>query len=146
MAYRTIRKLASALVLSQMTSMNAPGKPKARQSEVTQKGVMGISATKVAKIAGWPKSTIRLSGVKDAGGKIVWDSPSVFPAEWLHRSAFSWGNETTNNGLTQRSSNLVFGSSETNSKMTRYEKAWQQLFYIEKGISDRMGEQNSSAV
>ncbi|CAG1986782.1 unnamed protein product [Fusarium graminearum] len=61
-------------------------------------------------------------------------SSGFFMAEWLHLCAFSWGGLTKipqDGQLLYRSSdipgNLVLGTSETNSVMTRYEKAWQSL-------------------
>ncbi|KAK0642163.1 hypothetical protein B0T16DRAFT_225539 [Cercophora newfieldiana] len=71
-----------------------------------------------------------------------------YPAEWLHLQAFSWGGYLTepeipdednlgkilklNQVITlQNPFNLVLGTSETNSFMLRYEKAWQNLIKAE---------------
>lgn len=49
------------------------------------------------------------------------------PAEWLHRCAYSWGGLTDEPRSSQAPKNLIFGTGECNSIMTRYEKAWQAL-------------------
>ena len=49
------------------------------------------------------------------------------PAEWLHRCAYSWGGLTEDPFSSQVVENLIFGTGESNSVMTRYEKAWQAL-------------------
>ncbi|KAK6525428.1 hypothetical protein TWF694_005566 [Orbilia ellipsospora] len=66
---------------------------------------------------------------------------SFYIAEWLHLSAFSWGgllntdDEKDDNYMTSQTYwNLIFGTSETNSVMTRFEKAWQTLFEDEAEI------------
>ncbi|KAE8422926.1 hypothetical protein BDV36DRAFT_290741 [Aspergillus pseudocaelatus] len=47
---------------------------------------------------------------------------------WLHRSAYSWGGLGGQNpGTSQIFRNLVFGTSECNSIMTRYEEAFKAL-------------------
>ncbi|KAK1754240.1 hypothetical protein QBC47DRAFT_415082 [Echria macrotheca] len=68
----------------------------------------------------------------------------LYMAEWLHLSAFSWGglldDDLLNNptkkdrpvyATSQIPENLVLGTSETNSLMTRYETAWQNFFLAE---------------
>ncbi|TVY62092.1 hypothetical protein Focb16_v013077 [Fusarium oxysporum f. sp. cubense] len=102
---------------------NAVGK---RLDEANQKSVMGnVSATEIGRAMGW--SSDRLSS-------------GVYPAEWLHLSAFSWGgvaNAAEKDGFitSQNFENLVFGTSETNSVMTRYEMAWQRLFRAESELA-----------
>jgi hypothetical protein len=50
------------------------------------------------------------------------------PAEWLHRSAFSWGGlRERKPHISQVPQNMIFGTGECNSVMTRYEKAWQRM-------------------
>ncbi|KAK6503375.1 hypothetical protein TWF481_008395 [Arthrobotrys musiformis] len=66
---------------------------------------------------------------------------TFYVAEWLHLSAFSWGGlkmtpdsqDPKDIPLAHCKSsqiywNLIFGTSETNSVMTRFEGAWQDLF------------------
>ncbi|KAF4997457.1 hypothetical protein FGRMN_3821 [Fusarium graminum] len=63
-------------------------------------------------------------------------SNGLYMAEWLHLCAFSWGGllplpQTSGKHCIYPSSdipeNLILGTSETNSVMTRFEKAWQAL-------------------
>ena len=103
------------------TIWNASGK---RSLAPSQRRQMGGSATVIAQNADWPTATERI------GRQGKWDAPGCYPAEWLHRSAFSWGNGEYFL-YPQATYNLVFGSSEANSLMTRYEKAWQRLFVNE---------------
>ncbi|KAM5374522.1 hypothetical protein ACJA88_007987 [Fusarium oxysporum] len=97
-----------------------------RPDEAGQKEIMGgVSATEIGNAMGWGSKRLR-SG--------------VFPAEWLHLSAFSWGGiagDEDPEGFTtsQNFENLVFGTSETNSLMTRYETAWQRFFLAEKELA-----------
>lgn len=70
--------------------------------------------------------------------------------QWLHLSAYSWGGiQQGTNASAQKSSqtkeNLVFGTSEANSCMTRHEKAWQQLFKDEKLLRDRLADEQAKA-
>ncbi|KAL5587067.1 hypothetical protein FOVSG1_012203 [Fusarium oxysporum f. sp. vasinfectum] len=97
-----------------------------RPDEAGQKEIMGgVSATEIGNAMGWGSKRLR-SG--------------VFPAEWLHLSAFSWGGiagDEDPEGFTtsQNFENLVFGTSETNSLMTRYETAWERFFLAEKELA-----------
>ncbi|KAJ3548802.1 hypothetical protein NM208_g826 [Fusarium decemcellulare] len=101
---------------------NASGK---RGGEAGQQAVMGnVSASDIAGMMGWPAGRM---------------ATGLVAAEWLHLSAFSWGgfaDASDENGYftSQNVENLVFGTSETNSIMTRYEMAWQRLFRSEKEI------------
>ncbi|KAG7412642.1 hypothetical protein Forpe1208_v009445 [Fusarium oxysporum f. sp. rapae] len=97
-----------------------------RPDEAGQKEIMGgVSATEIGRAMGWGSKRLK-SG--------------VWPAEWLHLSAFSWGGlvgDDDPEGFTtsQNFENLVFGTSETNSLMTRYETAWQRFFLAEKELA-----------
>lgn len=67
----------------------------------------------------------------------------------MHLSAYSWGGiEQGTDAAAQKSSqikeNLVFGTSEANSCMTRYEKAWQQLFKDGKLLRDRLADEQAN--
>jgi hypothetical protein len=88
---------------------------------------MGGSATEIATIAGWENPGQRITGHG------AWSWPGEYPAEWLHRSALSWGN-IQDVLYPQSSYNLIFGSSEANSLMTQYGKSWQLLFAKEFGL------------
>ncbi|KAM0431436.1 hypothetical protein ACHAPT_005413 [Fusarium lateritium] len=90
-----------------------------RAGEDTQKTVMGnVSAPEVADSLNWAKEMVTFTN-----------------AEWLHLSGFAYGGflmtgDTSGWSTSQNPHNLVFGTSETNSLMTRYESAWQTwLFY-----------------
>ncbi|RSL63203.1 hypothetical protein CEP54_005278 [Fusarium duplospermum] len=57
-------------------------------------------------------------------------------AEWLHLAGFAYGGfmmtgDTSGWSTSQNPHNLVFGTSETNSLMTRYESAWQTFLLYE---------------
>ncbi|KAJ5738163.1 hypothetical protein N7493_001318 [Penicillium malachiteum] len=49
---------------------------------------------------------------------------------WLHRCAYSWGAYGAVPSDAQSEHNLIFGTYECNSLMTRYETAWQKLVII----------------
>ncbi|MCJ1359189.1 MAG: hypothetical protein MMC33_009189 [Icmadophila ericetorum] len=71
-----------------------------------------------------------------------WET-SLITVQWLHLSAFSWwgflGPNSEDQGATnQVPENLVFGTSETNSLMTRYEYAWQKLFTEEEALNKEL--------
>jgi hypothetical protein len=59
----------------------------------------------------------------------IWPGTSHMPAEWLHRCAYSWGgiSDLKQPATPQVPQNLIFGTGECNSVMTRYEKAYQAL-------------------
>ncbi|KAI9804315.1 MAG: hypothetical protein M1833_007122 [Piccolia ochrophora] len=94
-----------------------------------------ILLDQIAKSLRWKAPQERVGRPEPQYGDVKWDSPGVYPAEWLHRSAFSWGNPAGND-VSQISSNFIFGSSEANSIMTRYEKSWQRLFTKERSIQN----------
>ncbi|KAK3352469.1 hypothetical protein B0T25DRAFT_454621 [Lasiosphaeria hispida] len=100
-----------------------------RPGELTQAAVMGnVSASDIAGPLGW--QTTRLAS-------------GFFSSEWLHLAAFSWGgfeSATAKSGFStsQNLENLVFGSSETNSLMTRYEMAWQDFYRTEQKLHDHL--------
>ncbi|KLO91680.1 uncharacterized protein LW93_4577 [Fusarium fujikuroi] len=117
-----------------------------RKGQKDQKAVMGFSASYFAdQVLGWswrpgPKATLKDRQM----------SNGLYIAEWLHLSAYSWGGiQQGTNTSAQKSSqtkkNLVFGTSEANSCMTRYEKAWQQLFKDEKLLRDKLADEQAKA-
>lgn len=87
-------------------------------------GMADNDGNQVAKHLGWDKADQKTPG--DMGN---WPSTSHMPAEWLHRIAFSWGGIDGKECVmsSQDKKNLIFGSGECNSVMTRYEKAWQAM-------------------
>ncbi|KAM3416887.1 hypothetical protein BST61_g8475 [Cercospora zeina] len=117
-----------------------------RDSFPQQFQLMGGSATMLAQTLKWTNADARVGKVEDAttipakeaqdgtktpGTTIIWDKAGVYPSEWLHRTAYSWGHASPGMnapGPNQAKSNFVYGSSECNSLMTRYEKAFQSLF------------------
>ncbi|KAG8867266.1 hypothetical protein FRB97_003413, partial [Tulasnella sp. 331] len=110
---------------------------KKRDTVEDQGTVMGRSATDVAEMLGWSDYNVSAVGFKD------WPATAYAAAEWLHLCAFSWGGiipmdmQPQPNAIwesSQVAENLVFGTSETNSVMTRYEKAWQTLFLNEEAL------------
>ncbi|KPM44467.1 hypothetical protein AK830_g2095 [Neonectria ditissima] len=88
-----------------------------RKTQKTQEQVMcGIGAPALAASFGWSKNVYS----------------SLTNAEWLHLVGFAYGGfleaGAKNSWETsQIPYNLVFGTSETNSLMTRYETAWQEF-------------------
>ncbi|KAF5676342.1 hypothetical protein FDENT_9511 [Fusarium denticulatum] len=88
-----------------------------RDDVLTQYEVMGSIANEIAAILGWKDTGSMVPG----SGK--WPSPGVWPAEWLHRAAFSWGGLTGDYRTSQVPENLIFGTSECNSLMTRCARA-----------------------
>ena len=92
------------------------------RSSFPQQGfLMGGSATDIAKALDW-NTTSRISHYEDPNTKLIWNALGVYASEWLHRTAYSWGNPS-GSGMNQSAPNFIFGSSECNSLMTRYEKA-----------------------
>ncbi|UPK95893.1 hypothetical protein LCI18_006828 [Fusarium solani-melongenae] len=91
-----------------------------RTGEDSQKTVMGnVSAPEIADSLDWAKEMIIFSN-----------------AEWLHLSGFAYGGFMMTGAesgwsTSQNPLNLVFGTSETNSLMTRYEAAWQSFILYE---------------
>ncbi|CCT70567.1 uncharacterized protein FFUJ_06549 [Fusarium fujikuroi IMI 58289] len=93
-----------------------------RPDEAGQKEIMGgVSATEIGSAMGW--------GSKRLKSRV-----------WLHLSAFSWGGISSDDdpegfSTSQNFENLVFGTSETNSLMTRYETSWQRFFLAESELA-----------
>ncbi|KAI9163799.1 hypothetical protein HJFPF1_05426 [Paramyrothecium foliicola] len=106
-----------------------------RDGEHDQGTIMGASANKVAEELGWKHD----NGVKRDINRM---NNHLYTAEWLHLRAYSWGghlNEDVYQGFTsQIPLNLVLGTSETNSVMLRYEKAWQNLFIFEHDLNQKL--------
>ncbi len=76
-------------------------------------------------------------GAKTKDGKLK--GPG-WVSEWLHLSAFSFGgfdDEEHAYETSQVPENLVFGTGECNSLMTRYEMAWQALFDEEDSLETK---------
>ncbi|KAG7406378.1 hypothetical protein Forpe1208_v013962 [Fusarium oxysporum f. sp. rapae] len=117
--------------LGQRAAKNAPGR------------VMGMSASVCAEAyLGWDK--LPYNDTEKSRGMMLRNG--LYMAEWLHLSAFSWGGllglprSNVSNPPQHETSdvpeNLVLGTSETNSQMTRFEKAWQALVRDETILTD----------
>ena len=81
-------------------------------------------------------------GAKTKDGKLK--GPG-WVSEWLHLSAFSFGgfdDEERAYETSQVPENLVFGTGECNSLMTRYEMAWQALFDEEDSLEIKWNKKN----
>ncbi|WWC70419.1 uncharacterized protein I206_104370 [Kwoniella pini CBS 10737] len=109
-------------------SVASVGRATGAPRTITQASVMGGSATEVATGLSWPSPSSRVPMINENG--VNWRSPRCYPSEWLHRHAWGWGDEKNLND-NQVYNNLIFGSSECNTIMIRYEKAWQRLFTSE---------------
>ncbi|KAF5555560.1 hypothetical protein FMEXI_1462 [Fusarium mexicanum] len=107
-----------------------------RKKQVDQKRIMGFSASYFAEeVLKWSWRLHTKNERQMSNG--------LYIAEWLHLSAYSWGGikpgtDASAQKSSQTKENLVFGTSEANSCMTRYEKAWQQLFKDEKILRDSL--------
>ncbi|XHF96737.1 hypothetical protein AWENTII_000355 [Aspergillus wentii] len=90
-----------------------------------QKKVMGKSASEIAKLLKWENAAKK---GKEQESEERWADSPYADAEWLHRSAYSWGNIVDGNNMSspQVMRNFIFGTSECNSIMTRYETSWQK--------------------
>ncbi|KAK3387897.1 hypothetical protein B0H63DRAFT_542389 [Podospora didyma] len=102
-----------------------------RSDVIGQSAVMGSSATEVAQMLAWSDPGVQVPAIP---GSTAWPGTGVYAAEWLHRSAFSYGGLANQVDVktSQIRENMVFGTSECNSLMTRYEKAFQDLLLLEK--------------
>ncbi|KAL2673645.1 hypothetical protein Neosp_012088 [[Neocosmospora] mangrovei] len=90
-----------------------------RTGEDNQKTVMGNVSAPEANSLDWGKEMVIFSN-----------------AEWLHLSGFAYGGfmmtgHESGWSTSQNPHNLVFGTSETNSFMTRYEATWQSFILYE---------------
>ncbi|KAK6329937.1 hypothetical protein TWF718_003364 [Orbilia javanica] len=83
----------------------------------------------------------------DAENETLKMKNGLYTAEWLHLSAFSWGGLCANGShmTSQVPGNLIFGTSEANTVMTRYEKSWQDLFVAENQIREKMAKTDEGA-
>ncbi|KLO16796.1 hypothetical protein SCHPADRAFT_200774 [Schizopora paradoxa] len=103
------------------------------------KVIVKNSASQIAESMGWSFEVVPQNSTQSP--HLL--SNSLYMAEWTHLAAFSYGGlldhkdrEKNSKGDTildqgkscQVPINLVLGTSETNSLMTRYESAWQTLF------------------
>ncbi|RVD85035.1 uncharacterized protein DFL_003367 [Arthrobotrys flagrans] len=85
--------------------------------------------TRVANALGW--SNMRTT---PAGG---WDRERFAKAEWLHRCGYAYGGLSDNDASSsQVKENLIFGTSETNSVMTRYEDVYRNAILRERTLID----------
>ncbi|KAI5460676.1 hypothetical protein BGZ63DRAFT_425164 [Mariannaea sp. PMI_226] len=108
-----------------------------------QNAVMGgTSAAEVAsELLGWKHKASVESGEEASRDKFRLQTGFNI-AEWLHLRAFSWGSHALTDDYkpetNQSPLNIVLGTSEANSVMCRYEKAWQNLFIIEHNLRDQL--------
>ncbi|KAK6527196.1 hypothetical protein TWF281_010387 [Arthrobotrys megalospora] len=112
-----------------------------RRGQKGQKAVMGFSASQMAEsVLGWKAYKWPEDAKTPAGNpyRKRMMRNGLYIAEWLHLCAYSWGgiddeakSEKDMRGSSQVAENLVVGTSEANSCMTRYESSWQQLFLDE---------------
>ncbi|KAK6506318.1 hypothetical protein TWF506_011236 [Arthrobotrys conoides] len=103
-----------------------------RASALNQGAVMeGISATDVANCLGW--SDMRSTPLRG------WDKERFSKAEWLHRCGYAYGGLTDDDEKSsQVKENLIFGSSETNSIMTRYEDIYRNAILRERTLTQEL--------
>ncbi|KAK6346046.1 hypothetical protein TWF730_010379 [Orbilia blumenaviensis] len=103
-----------------------------RGNALTQGAVMeGISATDVAKALGW--SDMRTTSQRG------WEKERFARAEWLHRCGYAYGGLTDDDAnSSQVKENLIFGSSETNSIMTRYEDVYRNAIIRERNLYEQL--------
>ncbi|KAF3283634.1 hypothetical protein TWF970_000812 [Orbilia oligospora] len=103
-----------------------------RASALNQGAVMeGISASDVANALSW--SDMRATPING------WDKERFSKAEWLHRVGYAYGGLTDDDPTTsQKKYNLIFGSSETNSIMTRYEDVYRNAIIRERTLSQQL--------
>ncbi|KAK6516223.1 hypothetical protein TWF506_006132 [Arthrobotrys conoides] len=112
-----------------------------RKTQKSQKDVMGFSASQMAEhVFKWTPPEF----VPSSGYKRRQMTNGMYIAEWLHLCAYSWGGlgeeeDPGNFESSQTVGNLVFGTSESNSCMTRYESSWQALFTDEAAIASKIG-------
>ncbi|KAJ7785144.1 hypothetical protein DFH07DRAFT_763754 [Mycena maculata] len=92
-----------------------------------------ITEFKVAVAARHPRvrSQLQVMGASaaDVAQKLGWDEPTG-KAEWLHRSAYSYGGlggESARPWTSQKTGNLIFGTKETNTMMLRTEMFLKRL-------------------
>ncbi|KAF3148957.1 hypothetical protein TWF594_000410 [Orbilia oligospora] len=103
-----------------------------RASALNQGAVMeGISASDVANALSW--SDMRATPING------WDKERFAKAEWLHRVGYAYGGLTDDDPTSsQKKHNLIFGSSETNSIMTRYEDVYRNAIIRERTLSQQL--------
>ncbi|KAF3225930.1 hypothetical protein TWF191_004960 [Orbilia oligospora] len=119
-----------------------------RKTQKSQRDVMGLSASGLAEnVFKWTPPDPNKTGCKKRQLR-----NGLYMAEWLHLCAYSWGglngdDDKGNLKSSQTVENLVFGSSEANSCMTRYESAWQSLFTDEADLIGKIkGSSNGGEV
>ncbi|KAF3940813.1 hypothetical protein ABW19_dt0201996 [Dactylella cylindrospora] len=135
--WRLLSKEHDEIVLSSKKILNAKG---TRKGQKSQKDVMGFSASQLAeRVLKWTAPDPVKTKCKKRQMK-----NGLYIAEWLHLCAYSWGGllNTTNDEKNLESSqtvgNLVLGTSEANSCMTRYESSWQALFLDEAHFAEKI--------
>ncbi|KAF3190797.1 hypothetical protein TWF225_001769 [Orbilia oligospora] len=142
--WRHSSKKHESIVLSSRKIIEAKG---TRKTQKSQRDVMGLSASGLAeRVFKWTPPDHTKTGCKRRQ-----PSNGLYMAEWLHLCAYSWGGlnpdgDQNNLGSSQTADNLVFGSSEANSCMTRYESAWQSLFTDEANLIGKMNGSSKDVV
>ncbi|KAF3935344.1 hypothetical protein ABW19_dt0208756 [Dactylella cylindrospora] len=104
-----------------------------RSSAPGQAAVMsGISASDVARVLGW--DAMRTTPINN------WDKERFAMAEWLHRCGYAFGglSDAASPGSSQTPQNLIFGTSETNSIMTRYEDVYRNAILRERNLAEEL--------
>ncbi|KAI0442066.1 hypothetical protein F4803DRAFT_551508 [Xylaria telfairii] len=137
--YLEVELSASKIIVAASKRTGQPG-----QSSV----MTGVSANEVARELGWHLGYHgHVPSCKD--GKLV--GPG-WVAEWLHLSAFSFGGFEPTKAIlpnpwttSQVPENLVFGTGETNSLMSRYECIWQEFFRQEADLVEQIAETKAAA-
>ncbi|KAF4494017.1 hypothetical protein FAGAP_9852 [Fusarium agapanthi] len=136
------KKKRSVKALNKVYEVGSNGK---RPDEAGQKGIMGgFSATEIGSAMGWGSKRLK-SRVFPAEVSPALEVPDLCNVDvllqWLHLSAFSWRGISSDDdpegfSTSQNLENLVFGTSETNSLMTRYETAWQRFFLAGRDLTN----------
>ncbi|KAK6524635.1 hypothetical protein TWF281_011537 [Arthrobotrys megalospora] len=117
---------------TRITAAKIDGAYGTRASALNQGAVMeGISATDVANALGW--SAMRGTSIRG------WEKERFSMAEWLHRCGYAYGGLADNDPQSsQVKENLIFGSSETNSIMTRYEDVYRNAIIRERTLVEEL--------
>ncbi|KAF5024858.1 hypothetical protein F66182_3097 [Fusarium sp. NRRL 66182] len=122
-------------VLDVPISADKMGRARGKRHPASAPGfILGMSASQVAvENLRWAQLIEEVEGEGPFTSLVLYNG--LYMAEWLHMSAFSWGgllnllddNKEDQHSTSDIPENLVLGTSETNSQMTRFEKAWQDL-------------------
>jgi hypothetical protein len=95
-----------------------------RLNSLMDKSNNADSSDQIARAFGWADCYAKTTKTPSDP---EWPGTSHMTAEWLHRCAYSWGGLKNTLASSQVPQNLIFGTGECNSVMTRFEKAWQSL-------------------